>query len=143
MARLLREWKLPCLIHQPSYNMLNRWIEGDLLDTLEKEGIGCIAFTPLAQGLLTGKYLHGVPDYARIKQAGGDSLKESHLSEENLVRIRALNEIASARGQSLAQMALAWVLRDSARHLCAHRSEPARAGSGERCRPQEAGIFSG
>ena len=112
MARLLRQWKLPCLIHQPSYNMLNRWIEGEVLDTLEKEGIGCIAFTPLAQGLLTGKYLHGVPDSARIKQPGGDSLKESHLSEENLIRIRALNDIASARGQSLAQMALAWVLRD-------------------------------
>ena len=112
MARLLREWELPCLIHQPSYNMLNRWIEAGLLDTLEKEGIGCIAFTPLAQGLLTGKYLRGVPDHARIKQAGGDSLKESHLSEENLTRIRALSDIASARGQSLAQMALAWVLRD-------------------------------
>jgi L-glyceraldehyde 3-phosphate reductase len=113
MANLLREWKIPCLINQPSYNLLNRWIEGELLDTLEKEGIGCIAFTPLAQGLLTGKYLHGVPEDARIRQAGGDSLKESHLSEENLARIRALNEIASARGQSLAQMALAWVLRDS------------------------------
>jgi L-glyceraldehyde 3-phosphate reductase len=112
IAGLLREWKLPCLIHQPSYNMLNRWIEGDLLGTLEKEGIGCIAFTPLAQGLLTEKYLHGVPDDARIRQAGGDSLQESHLSEENLARIRALNEIAKARGQSLAQMALAWVLRD-------------------------------
>ena len=103
---------LPCLIHQPSNNMLNGWIEADLLDTLEKEGIGCIAFTPLAQGLLTSKYLHGVPDVARIKRAGGGSLKESHLSEENLTRIRALNEIANARGQSLAQMALAWVLRD-------------------------------
>ncbi len=112
MAKLLREWKIPCLIHQPSYNMLNRWIEGELLDTLEKEGMGCIAFTPLAQGLLTSKYLHRVPEDARIKQAGGDSLKASHLSEENLTRIRALNEIASARGQSLAQMALAWVLRD-------------------------------
>ena len=112
-TRLLRERGLPCLIHQPSYNMLNRWIEADLLDTLETEGIGCIAFTPLAQGLLTSKYLHGVPDDARIKRAGGDSLKESHLSEENLTRIRALNEIANARGQSLAQMALAWVLRDS------------------------------
>ena len=112
MAKLLREWKTPCLIHQPSYNMLNRWIEGELLDTLEQEGMGCIAFTPLAQGLLTSKYLRGVPENARIKQAGGDSLKASHLSEENLTRIRALNEIASARGQSLAQMALAWVLRD-------------------------------
>ena len=92
--------------------MLNRWIEADLLHTLEKEGIGCIAFSPLAQGLLTGKYLRGVPEDARIKQPGGDSLQASHLSEENLARIRALNEIASARGQSLAQMALAWVLRD-------------------------------
>jgi L-glyceraldehyde 3-phosphate reductase len=112
MAKLLGEWKLSCLIHQPSYNMLNRWIEGELLQTLEQEGIGCIAFTPLAQGLLTDKYLQGVPEDARIKRAGGDSLKASHLSEENLSRIRALNEIASARGQSLAQMALAWVLRD-------------------------------
>jgi len=129
MAKLLREWKLPCLIHQPSYNMLNRWIEGELLDTLEKEGIGCIAFTPLAQGLLTGKYLHGVPDDARLKQAGGDSLKESHLSEENLARIRALNEIANARGQSLAQMALAWVLRDprvTSALIGASRSEQVR-----------------
>jgi L-glyceraldehyde 3-phosphate reductase len=112
MAKLLREWEIPCLIHQPSYNMLNRWIEGELLYTLEKEGIGCIVFTPLAQGLLTAKYLHGVPQDARIRQAGGDSLKQSHLSEENLARIRALNDIASARGQSLAQMALAWTLRD-------------------------------
>ena len=112
MARLLKEWRAPCLIHQPSYNMLNRWIEEDLLNALEEEGIGCIAFTPLAQGLLTGKYLSGVPQDARINRAGGDSLSKSHLSEENLTRIRALNEIASGRGQSLAQMALAWVLRD-------------------------------
>jgi L-glyceraldehyde 3-phosphate reductase len=129
MARLLREWKLPCLIQQPSYNMLNRWIEAELLDTLEKEGIGCITFTPLAQGLLTNKYLHGVPADARIKQAGGDSLRESHLSEENLARIRALNEIASARGQSLAQMALAWVLRDprvTSALIGASRSEQVR-----------------
>jgi L-glyceraldehyde 3-phosphate reductase len=113
MAELLREWKLPCLIHQPSYNMLNRWIESDLLDALAKEGIGCIAFTPLAQGLLTDKYLSGVPEDARVRQPGGDSLKESHLSKENLDRIRALNEIAKSRGQTLAQMALAWVLRDA------------------------------
>jgi L-glyceraldehyde 3-phosphate reductase len=113
MAELLREWKLPCLIHQPSYNMLNRWIESDLLDALAKEGIGCIAFTPLAQGLLTDKYLRGVPEDARVRQPGGDSLKESHLSKENLDRIRSLNEIAKSRGQTLAQMALAWVLRDA------------------------------
>jgi L-glyceraldehyde 3-phosphate reductase len=109
---LLREWRIPCLIHQPSYNLLNRWIEGSLLDALEKEGIGCIAFTPLAQGLLTGKYLNGVPEDARVRQPGGDSLQQSHLREENLSKIRALNEIAKARGQSLAQMALAWILRD-------------------------------
>ena len=112
IAALLREWKIPCLIHQPSYNLLNRWIEGSLLDALEKEGIGCIAFTPLAQGLLTGKYLNGVPEDARVRQPGGDSLQQSHLREENLSKIRALNEIAKARGQSLAQMALAWILRD-------------------------------
>jgi L-glyceraldehyde 3-phosphate reductase len=112
IAALLREWKIPCLIHQPSYSLLNRWIEGSLLGALEKEGIGCIAFTPLAQGLLTGKYLNGVPEDARVRQPGGDSLQQSHLSEENLSKIRALNEIAKARGQSLAQMALAWILRD-------------------------------
>jgi L-glyceraldehyde 3-phosphate reductase len=113
IAEHLREWKVPCLINQPSYNMLNRWIEAELLDTLEKEGIGCIAFTPLAQGLLTNKYLHGIPEDARIKRPGGESLMKSHLSEENLARIRALSEIADKRGQSLAQMALAWALRDS------------------------------
>jgi L-glyceraldehyde 3-phosphate reductase len=113
MAKLLREWKVPCLIHQPSYNLLNRWIEEDgLLQTLAAEGIGCIAFSPLAQGLLTDKYLNGVPQDARINRPGGGSLRRDHLSEANLNRVRALNEIARARGQSLAQMALAWVLRD-------------------------------
>ncbi|MDY7547497.1 L-glyceraldehyde 3-phosphate reductase [Glaciimonas sp. CA11.2] len=111
-AALLREWKVPCLIHQPSYNMFNRWIEKGLLDALEAEGMGCITFTALAQGLLTDKYLNGIPDNARINQAGGGSLQQAHLSPENLARVRALNEIALARGQSLAQMALAWVLRD-------------------------------
>ena len=112
MTALLREWKVPLLIHQPSYNMLNRWIERELLDTLGVEGVGCIAFTPLAQGLLTAKYLDGVPDSARVNQPGGGSLLPSHLSEENIERVRALNRIAESRGQSLAQMALAWVLRD-------------------------------
>ena len=111
-AALLREWKVPCLIHQPSYNMFNRWIEKGLLDALEAEGMGCITFTALAQGLLTDKYLNGIPDNARINQAGGGSLQQAHLSSENLARVKALNEIAMARGQSLAQMALAWVLRD-------------------------------
>jgi L-glyceraldehyde 3-phosphate reductase len=112
-ARLLHEWKVPCLIHQPSYNMLNRWIEEDLLDTLGKQGIGCITFTALAQGILSDKYLNGIPADARINRPGGGSLMTSHLSEENLARVRALNEIAKARGQTLAQMALAWVLRDA------------------------------
>ncbi|QRX81492.1 L-glyceraldehyde 3-phosphate reductase [Glaciimonas sp. PAMC28666] len=111
-AALLREWKVPCLIHQPSYNMFNRWIEKGLLDALEAEGMGCITFTALAQGLLTDKYLNGIPDDARVNQAGGGSLQKAHLSPENLERVGALNAIAIARGQSLAQMALAWVLRD-------------------------------
>jgi L-glyceraldehyde 3-phosphate reductase len=111
--RLLAEWKVPCLIHQPSYNMLNRWIETEgLLDTLGQQGIGCITFTALAQGLLTDKYLDGTPQDARVNRPGGGSLLPSHLSEDNLRRVRGLNDIAKARGQSLAQMALAWVLRD-------------------------------
>jgi L-glyceraldehyde 3-phosphate reductase len=112
MARLLREWKVPLLIHQPSYNMFNRWIETELLATLHSEGIGCIGFSALAQGLLSDKYLDGVPADARINRPGGGSLKAEHLSTENLARVRALNAIARRRGQSLAQMALAWVLRD-------------------------------
>jgi L-glyceraldehyde 3-phosphate reductase len=111
-AALLRELKVPCLIHQPSYNMLNRWIERGLLDTLESEGIGCIAFTALAQGVLTNKYLGGIPADSRVNRPGGGSLLGQHLSEENLARVRALDHIARARGQTLAQMALAWVLRD-------------------------------
>jgi L-glyceraldehyde 3-phosphate reductase len=112
--RLLAEWKVPCLIHQPSYNMLNRWIETEgLLDTLGKEGIGCITFTALAQGILSDKYLNGIPQDARVNRPGGGSLQAHHLSEENLKRVRALNDIAKARGQTLAQMALAWVLRDA------------------------------
>lgn len=113
IAKLLAEYKVPLLIHQPAYNMLNRWIERELLDALDETGSGCIAFTPLAQGLLTSKYLNGVPADARINKPGGGSLKEAHLSAENLEHVRKLNEIAQRRGQSLAQMALAWVLRDS------------------------------
>ncbi|MFP8781275.1 L-glyceraldehyde 3-phosphate reductase [Hydrogenophaga sp. RWCD_12] len=110
-AAILRSLGVPLLIHQPSYSLLNRWIEEDLLDTLQAEGTGCIAFSPLAQGLLTSKYLNGVPADARINQPGGGSLKAEHLSEQNLAHVRALNGIAQARGQSLAQMAVAWVLR--------------------------------
>ncbi|TKC78186.1 L-glyceraldehyde 3-phosphate reductase [Trinickia terrae] len=113
MAKLLREHKVPLLIHQPAYNMLNRWIEGELLDALDEVGAGSIAFTPLAQGLLTGKYLNGVPADARVNKPGGGSLQEGHLSAENIEHVRKLNAIAERRGQSLAQMALAWVLRDS------------------------------
>lgn len=112
IARLLQEWKIPLLIHQPAYNLLNRWVEKDLLDVTEELGTGVIAFTPLAQGLLTDKYLNGVPQDARVNKPGGGSLLPSHLSEANLAHVRALNEIAKARGQSLAQLALAWTLRD-------------------------------
>ncbi len=110
-AALLRDLGTPLLIHQPSYSILNRWIERGLLDTLEREGAGCIAFSPLAQGLLTAKYLNGVPEGSRASR-GDSSLSADQLSEQNLARVRALNDIASARGQSLAQMALAWALRD-------------------------------
>jgi len=105
---ILRDLGTPLLIHQPSYSMLNRWIEGELLDVLDREGVGCIAFTTLAQGLLTGKYLDGT----RPSGSRADSLLPEQLSEDNLSRIRSLAEIADRRGQSLAQMALAWALRD-------------------------------
>jgi L-glyceraldehyde 3-phosphate reductase len=109
-AAILADHKVPLLIHQPSYSMLNRWIENGLLDTLEELGAGCIAFSPLAQGMLTGKYLNGVPQGARAAKQG--SLSPELLSEGNIARIHALNAIAERRGQSLAQMAIAWVLRD-------------------------------
>ncbi|MGZ8578032.1 MAG: L-glyceraldehyde 3-phosphate reductase [Actinomycetota bacterium] len=109
---LLEERGVRCLIHQPSYNMLNRWIEEELLDTLGDLGIGCIGFGVLAQGVLTGKYLDGIPEDARIRRPGGDSLQESHLSDDNLARVRGLAGVAQERGQSLAQMAIAWSLRD-------------------------------
>jgi L-glyceraldehyde 3-phosphate reductase len=101
---------VPLLIHQPSYSMLNRWAEKGLLATLEELGVGCIAFSPLAQGLLTNKYLKGVPDNSRASVEG--SFLKEFLSEANLNRVQALNEIAKGRGQTLAQMAIAWVLRD-------------------------------
>jgi L-glyceraldehyde 3-phosphate reductase len=110
-AALLRDLGTPLLIHQPSYSILNRWIEHGLLDTLEREGAGCIAFSPLAQGLLTAKYLNGVPEGSRASRSDS-SLSADQLSEQNLARVRALSDVARARGQSLAQMALAWALRD-------------------------------
>jgi L-glyceraldehyde 3-phosphate reductase len=107
---LLAGMGVPLLIHQPSYSMLNRWIEPELLDTLGELGVGCIGFSPLAQGMLTDRYLGGIPDGSRASRDG--SLSKDFLNEENLDRIRALNEIAKGRGQTLAQLALAWTLRD-------------------------------
>src|SRR5256885_16934838 len=108
---ILRSMGTPLLIHQPSYSMLNRWIERELLDVLEREGVGCIAFSPLAQGMLTDKYLSGIEDDSRVRR--GNYFSADLVSEENLARVRALNEIASGRGQTLAQLAIAWALRDS------------------------------
>src|SRR6202167_1522538 len=107
---ILRRLGTPLLIHQPSYSMLNRWIEGGLLDVLGREGVGCIAFSPLAQGVLTGKYLAGVPAGSRASLDG--SLKADQLSEATLAHVRALAEMAASRGQTLAQLALSWALRD-------------------------------
>ncbi len=110
-AAILRGLGTPLLIHQPSYSMLNRWIEEDrLLDTLEEEGVGCICFSPLAQGMLTDRYLHGIPEGSRASR--DTSLSPDLLTEETLAKIRALNDLAARRGQTLAQMALAWTLRD-------------------------------
>ena len=109
-AAIMQELGTPILIHQPSYSMLNRWIEPDLLGVLEREGIGCIAFSPLAQGLLTGKYLNGIPEGSRATQNG--SLSRDQLSDQTLEHVRALAAVAERRGQSLAQLAVSWVLRD-------------------------------
>jgi L-glyceraldehyde 3-phosphate reductase len=109
-AQILGELGTPLLIHQPSYSMLNRWIEPELLDVLADEGVGCIVFSPLAQGMLTDKYLHGIPEGSRASRTA--TLSPELITNETIEKIRALNEIASARGQSLAQMALAWTLRD-------------------------------
>jgi L-glyceraldehyde 3-phosphate reductase len=109
-AAIARDLGTPIVIHQPSYSMLNRWIEPELLDTLGELGVGCIGFSPLAQGMLTDRYLGGIPDGSRASRDG--SLPKDFLNEENLDRIRALNEIAKGRGQTLAQLALAWTLRD-------------------------------
>jgi L-glyceraldehyde 3-phosphate reductase len=110
-ARILRELGVPALIHQPSYSMINRWIEDEgLLDVLAEEGIGCIGFVPLAQGLLTDRYLGGIPEGSRAAQ--GKSLNPALVNDETIARLRALNSVAEGRGQSLAQLALSWVLRD-------------------------------
>jgi L-glyceraldehyde 3-phosphate reductase len=109
-AAILRSLGTPLLIHQPSYSMLNRWIEAELLATLDAEGIGCIGFSPLAQGLLSDKYLKGIPENSRVRHS--DSFSDSMLSSSNLAKVEGLNRIAQQRGQSLAQMAIAWTLRD-------------------------------
>jgi L-glyceraldehyde 3-phosphate reductase len=109
-AAAIRGLGVPLLIHQPSYSMLNRWIEPELLDVLGAEGIGCIAFSPLAQGLLTDRYLMGVPEGSRASRPG--SLSTNQLNDQTMEKVRALNEIAAGRGQTLAQLAIAWVLRD-------------------------------
>jgi L-glyceraldehyde 3-phosphate reductase len=109
-SAILRELGTPLLIHQPSYSLLNRWIESELLEVLAEEGVGAIVFSPLAQGLLTDRYLNGVPEDSRVR--AGNYFPEEMLSDENMARVRVLNDLAAARGQSLAQMAIAWVLRD-------------------------------
>ena len=109
-ARILRELGTPCLIHQPAYNMFNRWVEDGLLDTLDELGIGCIAFSPLAQGLLTNKYIGGIPSDSRAAKPSG-ALKQNQVSEGRLGRVRKLSDLAQQRGQTLAQMSIAWVLR--------------------------------
>jgi len=109
-VRILRGLGTPLLIHQPSYSLLNRWVEVGLLDVLETEGVGCVVFSPLGQGLLTGKYLQGVPADSRVRR--GNYFSSELLTSENLARVRALDELAARRGQTLAQLAIAWVLRD-------------------------------
>jgi L-glyceraldehyde 3-phosphate reductase len=109
-AQLLRDLGTPLLIHQPSYSLINRWIEDELLDVLDREGVGSIVFSPLAQGMLTDKYLDGVPEDSRVKR--GNYFSSEMLTDDNLARVRALNEVAQRRGQSLAQMAISWTLRD-------------------------------
>jgi L-glyceraldehyde 3-phosphate reductase len=109
--QILRQLGTPCLIHQPKYSMFERWVEGGLLDVLEKEGVGCIPFSPLAQGLLTNKYLKGIPDDSRAHRSTG-FLQEKDITPEKIEKVKKLNELAIKRDQTLAQMALAWILRD-------------------------------
>jgi L-glyceraldehyde 3-phosphate reductase len=110
-SEILRKLETPCLIHQPRYSMFDRWVEKDLLDVLEEEGIGCIAFSPLAQGLLTDRYLSGIPKDSRISKPHG-FLQKSQLTHEKIQKVKKLNQIASERNQSLAQLAIAWLLKD-------------------------------
>ena len=112
-AKLLRDLGTSCLIHQPNYSLFDRWVEDGLLDVLEEEGVGCIVFSPLDQGMLTDRYLQGIPDDSRAARPQGFLTRED-ITEEKVAKVRKLNELAKARGQSMAQMALAWVLRDKA-----------------------------
>jgi L-glyceraldehyde 3-phosphate reductase len=109
-ARMLRQLGTPCLIHQPAYSMFNRWVEDGLIQTLKEEGVGCIAFSPLAQGLLTDRYLGGIPEGSRASKEHG-FLKPAHITDDKIEKVKKLNEMAKKRGQTLAQMSLAWVLR--------------------------------
>lgn len=110
---ILKQLGTPCLIHQPKYSMFDRWIEDELLDVLEAEGVGCIPFSPLAQGLLTNKYLNGIPEDSRAaRHLGNGAMEQEQITEENIAKVKLLNDLAKQRGQSLAQMALAWVVKD-------------------------------
>jgi len=109
--KLLRQLGTPCVIHQPKYSMFERWVEDGLLDLLEKEGVGCIPFSPLAQGMLTDKYLNSIPKDSRVAKGVG-FLTEDHLTKEKMEKIRKLNQVAIDRGQKLSQMALSWILKD-------------------------------
>jgi L-glyceraldehyde 3-phosphate reductase len=131
--KILKELGTPCLIHQPKYSMFERWVEGGLMDVLGNEGVGCIPFSPLAQGMLTDKYLHGIPDDSRAAKATG-FLQTSHLTAARLEQIKKLNEIAVKRGQSLAQMALAWLLKDDrVTSVLIGASKPAQLADSLKC----------
>ena len=138
----MRALGTPLVIHQPSYSLLNRWIEPELLDVLEREGMGCIAFSPLAQGMLSDRYLDGVPAGSRAAREG-TALERGQLTEETLDKVRALNELAAGRGQSLSQLALAWTLRDRADDLDRLRRVEPRAAGGECRRPGAARLHAG
>ena len=134
-VKILRDLGTPCLIHQPKYSMFDRWIENGLLDVLKKEGVGCICFSPLAQGMLTDKYLHGIPAGSRAgSHRGNGAIEESALTPERVEKARKLNTIAGKRGQSLAQMSLSWVLRDHAiTSVLIGASKPAQLTDSIRC----------
>lgn len=131
--KILKQLGTPCLIHQPKYSMFERWVEGGLMDVLGKEGVGCIPFSPLAQGMLTDKYLHGIPDDSRAAKQTG-ALQTNQLTPQRLEQIKQLNEVAKKRGQSLAQMALAWLLKDErVTSVLIGASKPAQLADSLKC----------